>query len=139
MKSEDIKSVVDNDIRSCVRNLVVVDGAELSLQGTFIFRDYSDESNTLTTEIVVEGTMECTSHLWTWFVQSNGTAGDFRECSKSLLFKKSNVTQCSVSCACVTPCISLHLKYNSILFMKQERHMLCEVLLQPGDITPGAQ
>ena len=135
----DIESVWDDNITSCIRNSVDVDGTETSLQGTFMFHGYRNKENTLTTKIVVGGRMECTSVIWTWFVQSNGTTGDFRECSKSLLFKDSNSTHCLVTCACVTPCISLHLKYNSALFMKQERHMLCEVLLWPGDIAPGMQ
>ena len=139
MESEDLGAMVDNDIRSCVRGSVVVDGKELSLHGTFMFYGYSNEDNTLTTKIVVEGMMECTSLFWTWFVQSNGSTRSFRECSKSLLYKNSNSTHCLVTCACVTPCISLHLKYNSALFVKQGRHMLCEVLLQPGDIIPGVQ
>ena len=136
-ESEDLGAMTDNDFRSCVRNSVVVDGTDLSLQGTFRFHGYSNEDNTLTIKIVVEGVMECTSLLWTWFVQSNETTGSFRECSKSLMLKDSNVTHCSVTCACATPCISLHLKYNSAVFMMQERRMLCEVLLQPGDIAPG--
>ena len=134
--AQELAAIVDNNITTCAKCSAGLDDVEMSLQATFIFRDYITNDKTLSTEVVLKESVGCSSLVWTWFAQSNNTADRFVECSKSQLFSYLHFTHCLVTCSCKTPCASLHVMFNPVPFIEMGQQLLCEVLLRPGSIAP---
>ena len=106
MAREEFPALMDYNVSSCVRNMIVVDGVELSVQGSFLFQDISSSDNGLSAEIILEGSVQCDSVIWTWFARPNNSEDNFQECSASSIFQGSKLTHCLVTCPCVTRCVS---------------------------------
>ena len=133
--TDDLELLVDKNTSSCAYGRIVKDEEELFLQTTFSFGVYN-YSEMLSVEVVLGGLIDCTSVIWTWLVGSGGPRSPFRECFKYLLAQNKNYTSCLVTCTCVTPCVQLYLKFNSIQFGRQQIYTVCEILLRPGNIKP---
>ena len=106
--SGDLHSLVDKNISTCVSGRILDDEEERFMQATLSFVAYNSP-DMLSIEVVVQGSIDCTSMIWTWFVGSDVSGRPFRECSKHLLAKINNSTSCLVTCLCETQCVNLYL------------------------------
>ena len=137
--SDDLHLLVDNNTRTCVKTHTMQNGVGLSLQVSFSFPISGFEMKFLSVEVVLQGSVDCKSVAWTWFVDSNSSSGNFRECHKGLIVQDTNSTSCLVTCSCVTHCVKIYFKHDLVFLPEQKMPLLCEVIFRPGSIVPGAK
>ena len=133
--TSDLHLLADKNISSCISDRIVKDEGELFLQGTFSFGVYNCVGM-LSVEVVMGGSIDCKSIIWTWFVGSGDTRNPFRECFKYLLTQNKNFTSCLLTCSCVTPYVKLYFYYNVMKFNKQQSYSVCEIILRHGNTNP---
>ena len=136
---DDLHLLVDNNTRTCVNNYIFQHGISLSLQISFSFPIFGFEMKFLSVEVVLQGSIDCKSVAWTWFVDSNNSPGNFRECHKGLIAQDNNSTSCLITCSCVNHCVKIYLKTELAFFAEQKMVVLCEVVFRPGNIVPGVK
>ena len=133
----DLHSIVDKNISTCASDRIVEDEEERFLQATLSFGVYNS-SDMLFIEVVVQGSIDYISMIWTWFVGWGVSGRPFWECAKYSLAKMHNSRSYLVTCSCKTQCVNLYFKYNLIQFDLQQRHIVCESILRLGNINlPG--
>ena len=137
--SNDLHLLVNNNTRTCVNTHRMQQGVSLSLQVSFSFPVSGFEMKLLSVEVVVLGSVDCKSIGWTWFVGSNSSMGNLRECYKSLLVEDTASTSCLVTCSCETHCAKIYFKHDVVFFSEHQWDSLCEVIFRPGSIVPGAK
>ena len=137
--SDDLHLLVDKSKGTCVNTYIMQHGVGLSLQVSFSFPMSGFEMKFLSVEVVFQGSVNCKSILWTWFVGSNTSMGNLRECYKSMLIQDTISTSCLVTCSCETHCAKMYLKQDVVFFIERQRESLCEVVFRPDSIVPGAK
>ena len=135
--SDDLHLLVDNNTRTCVNTHIMQNGVGLSLQVSFSFPISGFGMKFLSVEVVFQGSVDCKSIAWIWFVGSNSSTGNFKECHKGLVVQDTDSTSCLVTCPCVNHCVTIYFKHGLVFFAEQKMVVLCEVLFRPGSIVPG--
>ena len=117
------RTFLNDDVNKTCRNT-----NEMGKQLQVIF--YSPLKNydqRMTMEVILKNADDCSSHAWTWYVESGCHPGVFTQCVSLLLNRVAEYTRCVVTCLCLWPCDYLYLKYNRLPWHDQAREELCEL------------
>lgn len=124
--------VIDDEIDTCVLAKTDMQGF---LQIVFSFPDFPTNRQ-MSVDFTLKNMEDCSALAWTWFVRSECTHNQLRECSIALAGRDGKFTSCLVTCTCAPSCDNIHVKYNAVPWLHQDEVALCEVELEYTTINP---